>query len=202
MKSNEISAMEDPDYSRSTEGTFWAKEAAEGKKQTTDHFRHEAYCAAVGGGDNDDYCKCSRTHIRKENKRLGLPTSLPDNTWRKASTLSGSGDPYANVFQIYDNVDSMDALRAVFPDGEANPEDWVLFSTSGTHGTYATIEDVEAEVNENGFSFDGLTFIIIHPRSICMKYGRAYPETSDDFAFLKRLRESSIKAVSEIGYHK
>jgi hypothetical protein len=163
------------------------------------YFQHERSCLQPGGGESDDECICSRSHIRKENKRLGRPTPLPMNVFLEARSSNASSDPRGHVFQICDNSDSMDALRLMFPKGEADPENWVLFSTSGTQGTYATIEDVEKELQDNGHTFDGVTYIIVHPRIVSMKYGRAYPETPEDIAFLKQLRESSIKAVSTIG---
>jgi hypothetical protein len=163
------------------------------------YFQHERSCLQPGGGDSDDDCICSRDHIRKENKRLGLPTPLPENSWRKAGSSISSRDPYGCVFQINHNSDSMDALRLMFPNGQADPENWVLFSTGGSHGTYATIEDVEQELAESGTTVNGLTYIIMHPRIVSMKYGCVHPETPDDIAFLKKLRESSIQAVSTIG---
>lgn len=164
------------------------------------HFQHEAACNTPDGGTNDDECICSRSHIRKENKRLGRLTPLPKHPFRQVITdVSSSENPYAKVYGIRDNADTMDVLREMFPTGEADPENFVVFSTSGAHGTFETIEDIEKEVVNNGFTFNGVTCVIIHPRLVCMKYARAYPETPEDFEFLKKLRASSFTAVSKIG---
>lgn len=97
-----------------------------------------------------------------------------------------------------ESSEGMDRLRSVFPDGEANGMNFVLFSTSGVHGTYTTIEETEQEV-KNGEQ-GGLTFLIVHPRLVTMQYGECYPSTEDDFAFLKRLRQSSSIVASKIGF--
>ena len=105
----------------------------------------------------------------------------------------------------------MAGLRAMFPDGEANDMNFVLFSTSGVHGSYITIEDIEACIAKYGdepeFSDDdypddycgrSLTFLIVQPRIVCMRYGNARV-TAADIPYLKKLRASSIEAVGKIG---
>lgn len=96
--------------------------------------------------------------------------------------------------------DGMEALRQLFPDGEANDLNAVLFSTSGVHGTYCLIEEVEEDMQRE--VRDGprdVTFCVIQPRIVCMRYGSAEPRTADDIAFLKKLRASSAKALAGIG---
>lgn len=98
------------------------------------------------------------------------------------------------------NVGGMDALRAMFPDAGTDELNFVLFSTSGVHGTYNTIE--EAERFLKGEDPDGIaeiTFVIVHPRLVSMRYGTCSPENQDDIDYLKRLRESSYKSVLAIG---
>lgn len=108
-------------------------------------------------------------------------------------------DPYQSIQTIEDGNLTMAALRSLFPDGQANAMNLAMFSTGGTFGTFATIEDVEAEIKQNGFTFDGLTFVVVQPRVLCLRYGRAYPENEDDFAFLKKLRATSNEVFSKIG---
>lgn len=108
----------------------------------------------------------------------------------------------------------MKALRECFPDGEANEFNLVLFSTSGVHGTYQTIEGAQEEVKASKLAawrkqyedegndikyIGGVTFVILHPRQVCVRYGNCYPRTDDDFAFLKKLRRSSKKVFAKIG---
>jgi hypothetical protein len=90
------------------------------------------------------------------------------------------------------SADGMELLREMFPKPEANEMNFVLFSTSGVHGTYSLIEDAEKEGG-------AVTFVIVKPRTVMLQYGNCIPETADDFAYLKALRESSWRAVQQIG---
>lgn len=105
-----------------------------------------------------------------------------------------------NIFCIPES-EGMKQLRQFFPDGEADELNFVLFSTSGVHGHYGTIEEVGVQdpdaPDEPGP--DDVTFVIIHPRLVCMRYGNAKPQGPEDIAFLKKLRESSWRAVQKIG---
>ena len=97
----------------------------------------------------------------------------------------------------------MEALRTMFPKGEADQMNFVLFSTSGVHGSYTTIEEHESEpvYIEEGeiYQENTVTFVIVQPRIVAMRYGVACPKSPEDYAFLKKLRQSSWEAVAKIG---
>lgn len=129
------------------------------------------------------------------------------SNWRQSVSPSDMG--HYNIFR--GDQPTVADLKEIFPDGEANEMNFVLFSTSGVHGTYTTIEEIEASLQKYGVLIDEeaeeapddycdnhLTFLIVHPRIVCLKYGRLKVELSD-IPFLKALRESSKKAVSRIG---
>lgn len=101
-----------------------------------------------------------------------------------------SGGHYNHYF-VYART-AMEHLRKVFPTGEANELNFVLFSTSGVHGTYATIEDSEEDGGD-------VTFVIIQPRLCTIHYGTCEPKTKEDYSFLKKLRQSSWDVVQTIG---
>jgi hypothetical protein len=120
--------------------------------------------------------------------------------WRNNNqrALQDGDSAYYSVLQLVG--DGMAALRELFPDGEANDLNAVLFSTSGVHGTYCTIEEVEEDmprVEREGPR--DVTFIVVQPRIVCLRYGNVEPHTADDIAWLKKLRDSSARALSEIG---
>ena len=101
-----------------------------------------------------------------------------------------------NIFQ-YSPAEAMGMLKDLFPDARANEMNFCLFSASGIHGTYSTIEDAEIEVSK-GESAE-ITFLVIHPRVVALRYGNVIAESQEDINFLRRLRASSLKAVRGIG---
>lgn len=100
-----------------------------------------------------------------------------------------------------DQVSGMEGLRGMFPEGNADSLNFVLFSTSGVHGTYNTIEEAEHSLShpDDEESFNEITFVIVHPRLVAMRYGVCNPENQDDIDYLKKLRDSSHKTFLEIG---
>lgn len=111
----------------------------------------------------------------------------------------GPGDsPYYSVMALAG--DGMEALRQLFPDGKADEMNAVLFSTSGVHGTYCLIEAVEEDMQRAKREWPrDVTFVVVQPRIVCMRYGNVEPRTADDIAFLKRLRDTSHAALATIG---
>lgn len=116
----------------------------------------------------------------------------PKNNGTWESTINRDGAHY-NIFHCKREEDGMAALREIFPNGKADELNFVLFSTSGVHGSYVTIEEVERGI------CDAVTFLVIHPRICCLRYGNCMPQTKEDLEFLKTLRASSLLAVSVIG---
>jgi hypothetical protein len=109
-----------------------------------------------------------------------------------------------------DSEIGMDSLRRWFPAGEANDMNFVLFSTSGIHGTYTTIEDIESGLLKYGDDFEpeddwpedwhgkDLTALIVQPRIVCLRCGNVRVRLVD-IPYLKKLRASSLAAVATIG---
>jgi len=107
-----------------------------------------------------------------------------------AEPVEGDGDHYS----INRAISSMAFLRDMFPDGEADEMNFCLFSTSGIHGTYQTIEEEEAD------SGIGVTFLVVCPRIVRLTYGVVEPKTDEDFSFLKKLRRTSkLIVMNSIG---
>src|SRR3989304_6412344 len=101
-----------------------------------------------------------------------------------------------SIMCLTEKGSGMKALRELFPDGDANELNFVLFSTSGVHGSYNTIED--AELFLQGKDPEGhldITFLIVHPRLVALRYGNCIPTSEDDINYLKKLRDNSYRAV-------
>jgi hypothetical protein len=112
------------------------------------------------------------------------------------------------IFRIKGGIE---ALKTMFPKGKADDLNFVLFSTSGVHGSYTTIEEIEESIKKYGdtepegypddWCSTKLTVEIIQPRICCLRYGNI-EVTLEDIPFLKKLRKSSWKAVQKIGAYK
>jgi hypothetical protein len=112
----------------------------------------------------------------------------------KPSYSTGVGDHYT-IAACRKAEDGMAALRECFPTGEPDKMNVVLFSTSGVHGTYTTIEDVEKNLSAD----EEVTWLHLQPRKVTIRYGTCIPRTVEDIAFLKVLREKSHAALAKIG---
>ena len=119
--------------------------------------------------------------------------------WENLDKTRPDSAPYS-VMRKQSGVEGMDALRGMFPDAKADEMNFVLFSTSGVHGTYNTIEEAERFLSgEDAEGYSEVTFAIVHPRLVAMRYGVCNPASQDDIDYLKQLRASSQEAVAGIG---
>jgi hypothetical protein len=111
-------------------------------------------------------------------------------------------DAHYSVMRKQRGVGGMTALRGMFPNAEADNMNLVLFSTSGVHGTYNTIEEAEATINgipHEGGQFAEVTFLIVHPRLVALRYGVCNPKNQKDIDYLKKLRASSHAVLAKVG---
>ena len=124
--------------------------------------------------------------------------------WRSMHDKDGG---HYNTFFLTHGDQGIAALKAFFPDGECNEYNLVLFSTSGIHGTYRTIEEAEEELllvgttDEYGdvMGAPDVTFCIIQPRICTIRCGNATVISKEDCDFLRKLRASSGKVFALIG---
>lgn len=101
-----------------------------------------------------------------------------------------SSPAYYGVEKL-DPVTGMEVMRTIFPTGEADEYNLCLFSTSGIHGSYCTIEEVADSLGTDEPL--RLTVLIFHPRTVFMYYGEIEIK-AEDVPFLQRIRETS-KAI-------
>jgi hypothetical protein len=132
----------------------------------------------------------------------GAATVPATNPWKPVLNPRDDGGAHYTIFGVKREAIGMQALRGMFPDGKADAMNFVLFSTSGVHGTYNTIEEAETTILGKAApdeACSSVTFLIVHPRIVALRYGECDPETPEDIAFLKRLRKTSHAAMSRIG---
>ena len=132
--------------------------------------------------------------------------------WRKSTKQGGHYNIYSAT---HDPVASITALREWFAnDGSINGMNFLLFSTSGVHGSYTTIDEIAESMSRypDGPPPDGdwpedytdpeITFLIVQPRLVGMTYGLAKIRHADDVAWVRRMQELTAKVVAEIGASK
>lgn len=146
---------------------------------------------------------------------LGGPAFFPaDMGWRRSS-LGREGGHYNIYAACHDPLASIVGLRAWFDsDKSVNEMNFILFSTSGVHGCYTTIDEIEASMKTypNGppavgddedlpgdYTTPEITFLIVQPRLVGMTYGTATIRDADDVAWVRRMQELTAKAVAAIG---
>lgn len=100
-----------------------------------------------------------------------------------------------SIIRIPDDA-GMKKLRNMFPTAQADDMNFVMFSTSGVHGTYTTLEEIEEEFTGSDHEFCRLTILIVQPRVVCLHYGTILIER-EDIPFLKTLRATSAKVMAE-----
>jgi len=111
---------------------------------------------------------------------------------------SSSEGAHYSIFRVVPGRGA-EALLASFPKGIANEMNFVLFSTSGVHGTYRTIEDAVEQIdNPDPDESCEVTFVIVQPRLCCLRYGNV-EVTKNNAEWLKNLRASSHEIVAQIG---
>jgi hypothetical protein len=124
--------------------------------------------------------------------------------WRNIDKSRPDSAHYSVMAVDYDGgATGMAGLRAMFPDaGGINEMNLVLFSTSGVHGTYTLIEDVENTLKgraKQDYEVWDVTFLIVHPRLVALRYGECRPQNLADIEYLKSLRAASTRVFAEIG---
>lgn len=102
---------------------------------------------------------------------------------------------YISRYYTAKKLGSFEDLKELFPEPKADDLNFVLFSTSGVHGSYLTIEEALEEKEEGG---NKVTVLVCHPRIVHMQYGEI-KVTPENVEYLKRLRQSSWDAVATIG---
>jgi len=89
-------------------------------------------------------------------------------------------------------LEGIEHLKRIFPDGEANDLNWCLLSTSGVHGLYRTLDDLEYSFEED--EVYSITALVVMPRIVSMLWGHI-EITKDDVPYLRKLVSSSLKFI-------
>lgn len=95
----------------------------------------------------------------------------------------------------------MQEIRELFPNGIADELNWLFVGTSGVHGSYNKIDDVEyilrgedpeEEPLPNGRAL--ITVLIVHPRRCVLRWGEVQVNM-EDLNYLRKLVRSTIENI-------
>ena len=116
-----------------------------------------------------------------------------------------------NIYAFNSPEDATALLHQYFDNRPCCELNFVLFSTSGVHGSYLTLDDIAKGVVKHGdapdfgdddwpndYHGDTVTVLLVQPRIVCMRYGNARVRASD-VGFFKRIQAESWNAVVMIG---
>lgn len=98
-------------------------------------------------------------------------------------------------------IKSIKDIKSIFPDGKANVLNWFFASTSGIHGSGATLDDIEKYFGWNGeepleVEDNYLTVLVVQPRLCVLRYG-AFEIQPEDLEYLRELVRSTLSAVRQ-----
>lgn len=99
-------------------------------------------------------------------------------------------------YTVNDSIHSVDDLRSIFPTGEADEMNWCFLSTSGVHGSYTTLDDLEAGPEDDGYEWTSVTVLVVAPRMVRCNYGHI-EVGKEDIPWLRRLVSSTLEAVAK-----
>lgn len=91
-----------------------------------------------------------------------------------------------------DNLKNIDQVKEIFEDGP-DEMNWLFLSTSGVHGSYETLDDIEAD-DDNTEHY--ITMLVVHPRMVWCKYGHLKIERKD-IPWLRVMVTKTIEAVKD-----
>lgn len=98
-------------------------------------------------------------------------------------------------------ITSIQEVRQLFPNGFADELNWLLCSTSGIHGSYLTLDELEYIIRgedpnnpplPNGKWY--ITILIIFPRRVTMLYGEIMIGL-EDIQYLRKLVRSTLENI-------
>lgn len=110
-----------------------------------------------------------------------------------------SGGAHYTIWRL----DSIDDVREHFPDGTDYQLNWLFVGTSGVHGSYASLDDVEDQIRaprdtpeDEDADPPMVTLLIVQPRLVKTTYGTV-PVTLEDIAWLRTVVEDTAEGIAE-----
>jgi hypothetical protein len=90
---------------------------------------------------------------------------------------------------------TMADLRRTLPaTGQADARNWGFLSTSGVHGSYATLDEIEAQIAERDTP-PTITVLVLKPRTCTLLYGDIEISLAD-IPYLRELVRTTLHQVT------
>lgn len=121
---------------------------------------------------------------------------------KTSEQLEGMVTITVTPFYEISRITSINQLKSIFPAGLADPRNWCVFSTSGVHGSYTKLDEIENSIRNNlneshpDYCPPELTCLVIKPRTVVMQYGEIEIKI-DDIPFLRSLVRSSLQMIAK-----
>jgi len=93
-------------------------------------------------------------------------------------------------------IDDMETLHSLFPSGQADTMNWFFAGTSGVHGSATRIDGLSFIPDDDGFTNNKLTVMVIKPRICSLLYGHI-EVTADKLPFLRGLVRSTLASIEK-----
>ena len=98
------------------------------------------------------------------------------------------------------HVESLADIKPFFDGPTADPDyNWLFLSTSGMHGSYTTLDDIECVGFEPVSEWEyipNVTFLVVMPRLVRTYFGNARV-TADDVPWLREAVQRTLVAVGQ-----
>lgn len=95
---------------------------------------------------------------------------------------------------------SIEDVREIFDDLDDISWDmnWLFLSTSGVHGSYISLDDLESwDETEEGYEWPRfITILIVHPRLVVIRYGEILIQP-EDVPYLRECVKRTIEAITK-----
>jgi hypothetical protein len=100
-------------------------------------------------------------------------------------------------------ISTIERIKATFPEDDSwdNTLNWLFLSTSGVHGSYATLDEIEhyePDTDEpDAWAYrPSLTALIVQARSVCIRYGGEIEVAPEDIPYLRHVVARTLEGIT------
>lgn len=135
----------------------------------------------------------------------------PDTEYWKS--ITGKMGAHYNTYALTDPELGIPALKELFGKDECDDLNFLLLGTSGVHGSYTKLNELEESTKKYGFGrwtdeendppddrhySPEITFVVVQPRLVCIRFGNALLRSQEDIDWLRKVARTVTPAVESI----